>query len=166
MTTGAWRCSWEGPLRGFVRLEVGAESATFCAYLIGVPDVPGVVVVRDDEVPRPRQGLEIRAEGLWSEWWCGEPGVHWTLACEAFGVRLDAPGEAWPPGNEVGERLPVGFDLEWEAGPDGVSGGGSVIGEVLVGRGRFSVEAPGEFRLGPPGTDRDTPGVWLGVVAR
>ncbi|MFM8971220.1 MAG: hypothetical protein ACKOOG_00970 [Actinomycetota bacterium] len=162
MTTGAWRCVWSGGPAGFVALEVGTERAAFCAYLVDVPGYPGVVVVRDDEVPRPRQGLEIRTDGLWSEWWCGEPGVHWTIGCEAFGVRLDAVAEAWPPGGEIGERLPVGLDLEWEAGPDG----GTVGGEVLVGSGRFPVEAPGAFVIGVPGGEPDAPGVWLAATAR
>lgn len=161
MTTGAWRCTWSGPLAGFAALEVGPERAAFAAYLVGVPEVAGLVVVRDDDVPRPRSGLEIRTEGLWSEWWCGEPGVHWTLACEAFGLRLDSVAEAWPPGREIGERLPVGFDLEWEVD----ASGGRVVGEVLVGTGRFPVDSPGEFRVGRPGAEPDAAGVWLATAA-
>ena len=38
---------------------------------------------------RPRQGLEIRADGLWAELMCETPGEHWTFGLEAFGVRLD-----------------------------------------------------------------------------
>ena len=161
MTTGAWRCRWEGVPAGFVGLDVGSDRAAFFAYLVGVPGYPGIVVVRDDDIPRPRQGLEIRTEGLWSEWWCGEAGVHWTLACEAFGVRLESVEEAWPPGREIGDRVPVGFDLEWEAGPEG----GTVGGEVLVGTGRFAVEASGEFRAEAVGGDPDAPGVWLAATA-
>ena len=163
MTVGAWRCTWSGESAGFAQLEVGTDRAAFGCYLLDVPGYPGVIVVRDDDVPRPRQGLEIRAEGLWTEWWCGEPGAHWTLACEAFGLRLDAAAEAWPPGREIGERLPVGFDLEWEAGP--APPVGTVLGEVLVGTARIPIEAPGEFLLGAPGADPDAPGVWLAARA-
>src|SRR5262249_32661894 len=98
----------------------------------------GVIDVRDHEVPPPRNGLEIRAEGLWAELWCETPGEHWTFGLEAFGIRLDAPEEALRPGGEIGERVAVGLDLEWET-PD------IVHGDVLVGRERWTIEAGGRF---------------------
>ena len=67
---------------------------------LALPDIPqaypaaGPVVVRDHEVPLPRQGLEVRAEGLWSELWCEAPLDHWTCGLEAFAVRLDDPDDA------------------------------------------------------------------------
>ncbi len=140
---------------GFVRLDVpeGGGPATFWAYLVGVPGITGVIAVRDPEVPRPRQGLEIRSEGLWAELYCETPGEHWTFGLEAFGVRLDDPDDAAAPGGEIGERVAVGLDLEWEAGD--ADGGGLVHGEVLVGRGRYEIECPGRFVVGeePPPVD-------------
>ena len=71
-----------------------------------------------------------------------------ALACEveiaAFDAielhaLLDQPLDAWH--GEIGERLPVGLDLEWEV--DGGSPHGSVRGEVLLGRRRLAVDSWG-----------------------
>src|SRR6185437_7405361 len=81
-----------------------------------LPDVDGVVVVRDHEVGLPRQGLEIRADGLWAELTCEVPFEHWTYGLEAFGVRLDDAASSLH--GEIGDRMPVGLDIEWEVDPD------------------------------------------------
>ncbi len=126
-------------LAGFVRLARFDDApAWFWSYLVGVPGHEGVIVVRDHDVPPPRQGLEIRAEGLWSELYCETPGDHWTCGLEAFGVRLDDPRDALAAGGEIGERLAVGLDLEWEA-PD------TVHGDVLVAREQWSISGWGRF---------------------
>ena len=39
----------------------------------------------------PRQGLEVRADGLWGELMCETPLEHWSYGLEAFGVALDDP---------------------------------------------------------------------------
>ena len=51
-----------------LRLECypNQRAAWFWTYLV-LPNLTGPVVVRDHEVPLPRQGLEVRAEGLWCE---------------------------------------------------------------------------------------------------
>ena len=101
--------------------DVGIAVRLACAPALGVawwwthlilPDRPGPVVVRDHEVPLPRVGLEVRADGLWGELVCETPFEHWTDGLEAFGVALDEPTESLR--GEIGERVPVGFDLEWE----------------------------------------------------
>ena len=97
---------------GFVRLVQfpGRGIAWYWAYLV-VPDF-GLLVVRDHEVPlvpRPNP-LEVRAEALWAELICEQPFEHWSIAAEAFGLRVEAPGDA-----ERGERVAVGLDLGWEA---------------------------------------------------
>jgi hypothetical protein len=95
-------------------------SCTFFAALT-IPDV-GVVVVRDDDVPQPRGAtLEIRADSLWAELFCETPGEHWSFGLEA-----------------VGDRVAVGYDLEWET-PD------RVVGELLVGRETIPIDAHGSF---------------------
>jgi len=140
---------------GFVRLGLrpGDGVAWYWAYLV-TPE-HGLVVVRDHEVPLPRAGggLEIRATSLWAELVCETPMEHWGLGLEAFGVRLDAPGDAYR--GEIGERLAVGLDLEWEAYtpaapadlPDGQGGryehAGVVHGDLLIGRDRIEIEATG-----------------------
>jgi len=135
---------------GFVRLATSATGAVFWTYLV-VPD-RGVIVVRDHAVPVPRQGLEIRADGLWAELVCETPGEHWTFGLEAFGVALDdplaAPLDSW--GAEIGDRTAVGLDLEWETQR-------TVHGEILVARERLAFEGGGVLVEGE--------GAWPPVVA-
>jgi hypothetical protein len=160
-----------GDVAGFVRLAVptAGEHAVFWAYLLvprhGIPE-RRTVVVRDHAVPRPRQGLEIRADGLWAELVCETPDEHWTFGLEAFGVALDdplgAPVDSF--GAEIGDRTAVGFDLEWETqrSPDPVgrrvaaerSRPGEweaprvVHGEILVARDRIPFTGGGVLVLG------------------
>jgi len=132
---------------------VGVAAVLACAPALGVawwwthvilPDRPGPIVVRDHEVPLPRVGLEVRADGLWGELVCETPFEHWTYGLEAFGVALDDPTDSLR--GEIGERMPVGLDLEWEVdpavgdprergggGPRAYEQFGVVHGEVLVG---------------------------------
>jgi hypothetical protein len=136
-----------------------------------VPGVAGAVVVRDHEVGFPRQGLEIRADGLWAELTCETPFEHWTYGLEAFGVRLDDPAESLR--GEIGERLAVGLDLEWEvdaesgavigAGEAGYDQFGRVRGEILLGRARYELDAVGlrSHSWGVPHFDRATSAIWL-----
>jgi hypothetical protein len=135
---------------GFIRLELREDDgiAWYWTYLVGVPGTPGILTVRDHEVPLPRQRLEIRTEGLWAELVCETPGEHWTFGLEAFGLRLDEPEDALRPGGEIGERVAVGLDLEWEVGPDGPPHG-TVHGDVLVERAQWTIEAPGTFHQEP-----------------
>ncbi len=129
----------------------GRGAAWWWTYLFR-PDLEGPVVVRDHEVPLPRQGLEVRGDGLWGELVCETPLEHWTYGLEAFGVVLDRPADALR--GERGERLPIGFDLEWEVDGDappracgtggrvnGYSQHGIVRGELLLGRARYEVVA-------------------------
>ena len=106
-----------------------------------MPDV-GVVVVRDPEVAPPRRDdvVVVRAEGLWAELLCETPDEHWSFGLEAFGVRFDDEAEAAT--SDRGERVAVGFDLEWET-PD------RVVGEVLVGRARYALDGTGTFTVTP-----------------
>lgn len=146
-----WADAWEidfateDGIGGFVRLSLLPNQAVAWWWTSLI--TPRLVAVRDHEVPLPRSGLEIRADGLWGELVCETPLEHWSLGLEAFGIAYDDPADAW--GDEWGERLPVGLDLEWEAtaeagglratGPDPGPGGvsfrqpGRVHGEVLVG---------------------------------
>ena len=135
----------------FVRLTLlpDASVAWYWAYLF-VPDV-GLVVVRDHEVPLPRRStrdLEVRAEALWAELVCETPGEHWGIGLEAFGVVLDDPWDALR--GELGIRVPVGLDLEWEhLAPEYREGDerehqfGRVHGEILVGPERIPFDATG-----------------------
>jgi hypothetical protein len=157
---------------GFVRLELRPDEgvAWYWAYLVG-PGI-GLVVVRDHEVPLPRAGLEIRTDGLWAELICETPGEHWSFGLEAFGLRLDDPADGLAPGGEIGERIAVGLDIEWEieSGPEPRAGVGEVRGEILIGRERIAFDGVGTLAHTAAATDwwaapwhRAWPGVDPGV---
>ena len=162
---------------------IGVAVRLACAPALGVawwwthvllPDQPGPIVVRDHEVGLPRQGLEVRADGLWGELFCEAPFDHWTYGLEAFGVRLDDAADSLH--GEIGERMPVGLDIEWEADPasggpheyrpDDRSGGyeqfGAVHGEVLLDRARLEIDAIGlrSHTWGPLRIDRPEFSAW------
>jgi hypothetical protein len=122
-------------VNGAVRLVVFDDHASYWVAL-DLGEV-GFVAIRHDDVSRPRAGalLEIRADGLWAELVCEVPGEHWTFGLEAFGLRLDDRAEARTA--DVGERVPVGFDLEWDEG--------HVVGELLIGRSRIPFDGRGTF---------------------
>ena len=130
-------------VRGAVELEVPESGLVrFDAQFSGqaLVDVvgDGLLVVRDAEVPRARgRALEFRADGLWVDFVCETPDVHWSFGLEAFGLRVDDPRD------EIGERVPVGFDLEWETATSVT--GPNVHGDLLVGRATIPVSAPGSF---------------------
>ncbi len=113
--------------------------------------------------------LEVRADSLWAELVCETAGEHWGVALEAFGLRFDAAVDAWA--GEIGERLPVGLDLEWEVDTTGEPYG-SVRGEVLLGRARHEVDGWGALThtLLPAWPDdwvgwcRDADGTWARVT--
>ncbi|MGH8999781.1 MAG: hypothetical protein ACRDY7_10385 [Acidimicrobiia bacterium] len=133
------------PPGGFVALHCWPNLGTawWWTHLL---TASGLVALRDHEVAMPRTGLEVRADGLWGDLVCETPLEHWSIGLEAFAVRYDDPVDAW--GDEWGERIPVGLDLEWETtgapqpgpvpGPPGEPEGGwcqagTVHGEILVG---------------------------------
>lgn len=140
-------CAWfdfaapDGALAGFAALTLPAgRPGWFWAAL--ARDGRPVVLVRDLDVPPPRSpsSREIRAEGLWADLVCETPLEHWTIGLEAFGVALDDPDEALR--GERGDRVALGFDLEWETEPGSTVGAvedyvqtAAVHGEILVGDG-------------------------------
>jgi len=145
-----WEFGWAASSEaGLVRCTFGPGVAAFLVDL----DLGGDrLIVADEAVPRPRTGLDLRTDGLWASLYCETPYEHWTLGLEAFGLRLDEPppdGVRWS--DLLGERLAVGFDLEWETtgepvglpDGDGYRQPGRITGEVLVVRDRIVVAATG-----------------------
>ena len=91
--------------------------AWYWACLVG--EGRPLVTVIDHEVALPKApSLEIRADGLWADHIVETPFDHMTLGCEAFAVAVDDPAEVY--GDLRGDRVPFGFDLEWETDRDGV----------------------------------------------
>ncbi len=107
------------------------------------------VVVVEFEVPLPSRGWEIRASGLWADHICETPMDHWSYGLEAFGLAIDDPGELL--GSAVGDRVPLGWELEFEARAPAQSTGddsrygqiGSVHGILLEKQGSTEVDGYG-----------------------
>ncbi len=142
-----WEESWDlqfvapdSELGGFVRLARLPNQRRLWCWVYVLRD-DGTVVVRDHDVPLlTKHPLLARAEGLWCELVCELPLFHWSIGVEAFGVRLDDPCDGVR--GEIGERLPVGLELEWEApapraydlaNRTGYYQTGRVHGDVLLG---------------------------------
>ena len=142
-----WAESWtfdfvaaDGSLAGWARIATLPNLGTgwYHAFLVG--DGRPLVAVADTEVPVADASLEIRTAGLWATHICETALDHWTIGLEAFALGVDDPAELY--GRQLGEQVPLGFDLEWEAeGPATPAGPGvgyeqvcRVSGEILVGR--------------------------------
>jgi len=141
-------------LGGYVQITTFAGSPAWCWIGLAVP--AGPVLVRDQDVPRPRgDALLARGDALWCELVCETPMEHWAVNVEAFGVLLDDPFDAWS--GEVGHRVPVGAELDWEvatarvergrrdgaAGCGGYEHGGTVRGELIVGADTITIDGVG-----------------------
>jgi hypothetical protein len=140
------------PVGGWVRLGLypNLDRSWYTAFLAR-PGRPLVAVVDlDAPMPRSSQGLDVRSDGLWCDHVCETPFDHWSVANEAFGVAVDDPGELY--GRGLGERVAVGFDLEWEDDGEAYPYPGvtryevpcRVHGEVLVGDERIAIDGFGQ----------------------
>jgi hypothetical protein len=112
-----------------------------------------LVSIVEAEVPLPRRALELRSSGLWADHIAETPLEHWSVGLEAFAVRLDEPTDVF--GGFRGERVPLGFDLEWEVDgptevivPPAADEGGyaqpcTVHGEALLGADTYDLRGAG-----------------------
>ena len=159
-----WGESWyfdfateDARLGGYVRFSVYPHQgvAWYWACLVGEACPYPLVAVVDHEVRPPRPpSREIRAEGLWADHNTETPFDHLSLGCEAFALGLDDPAAMLAAGGSpLGDRVPLGLDLEWETeGAAYVYPPGTtryevpcrVHGKVLVGDERIEVDAAGE----------------------
>jgi hypothetical protein len=116
-----WGESWyfdffddAGTVGGWIRLGLypNLRVAWYHAFVVGPSR--RIVALSDLEVPLPTApGLEIRTHGLWADHTCETALEHWTVGNEAFGLAVDDPSELYAE-VPVGDRVPLGFDLEWE----------------------------------------------------
>ena len=153
-----WSESWyldfvdvDRGIGGYVRLGLypNLGTAWYWACVVG-PDRPLVTVI-DHEVPLPpARSHEVRTEGLWADYTVETPLDHVSVGVEAFAVGVDDPALVY--GELRGERVPLGFDLEWETDGGTYAYPGvtryevpcRVHGEVLVGAERFEVDGHGQ----------------------
>lgn len=155
-----WGESWyfdfaeaAGDLGGYVRIGLypNQNVAWYWACLVGA-DRP-VVAVIDHTAPVPAgdRSLEVRSGGLWADHHCEEPLARWSLALEAFGLAVDDPCELYAD-EPRGDRVPFGFELEWETAgqpfrytvTDRYEVPCRVHGEILVGDQSIELDGVGQ----------------------
>jgi hypothetical protein len=143
---------WAGPLATAPLLVVhltfvpGEGRASFAAAVRQEPEYAVVLVAAD--LVLPSVGLELRGPGIWADHTPEEPFERWSLGLEAFavGVEVDVADdlEVLLVGSGTpelrGDRVPIGWDLEWISdeplvaeGPCAYHVGCRVEGELLLG---------------------------------
>jgi hypothetical protein len=71
-----------------------------------------MLLVRDQHLDLPKR-FEVRGDGLWADLTCHDAMQRWQVNFEGFAVGLDDPRDAY--GDERGARVPVEFEMEWDA---------------------------------------------------
>jgi hypothetical protein len=154
-----WSESWyldffdpERGVGGYVRLGLypNLGTAWYWACVVG-PDRQLVTVIDHEVRVPPAPSLEIRTEGLWADYTVETPLDHVTVGVEAFAVGVDDPAEVYR-GELRGDRVPLGFDLEWETDGGTYAYPGvtryevpcRVHGEVLVGQEQIELDGWGQ----------------------
>ena len=125
------------------------------------------IVLAEEEIPDLGRRWELRSSGLWADHNCETPLDHWSYGLEAFALALDDPLQLVRDG--VGDRVPIGWEIEFEAseeaaglpGIDGYEQRGVVHGITLTAEGETAFEAPAvrQHWWGEP-TDQPA-GIWL-----
>lgn len=126
------------------------QRASFQAVVLRPGARPAVLV--EDDIELPPVSWELRTSGLWADHVCETPLDHWSYGLEAFALLIDGPAELL--GRAVGERVALGWELEFEAaarpvaveGPAAYVQVGVVHGLLLEGRRRTEVELAAERR--------------------
>ena len=153
-----WSESWyldffdpEQGIGGYVRLGLypGMRTAWYWACVVG-PDRPLVTVIDHDVSIPPGRSHEIRTEGLWADYTVETALDHVSVGVEAFAVGTNDPVDVY--GDLRGDRVPLGFDLEWETDGGTFAYPGvtryevpcRVHGEVLVGAERIEIDGFGQ----------------------
>lgn len=102
-------------LAGWVELAWWSDErrARYVATVVG--RTRRQLVVIDDEIPARSltPSLEFRHHQIWAQHVCETPFDHWTVGLETHGVVVDSPREAVE--RPWGDRVALGFDVEWEA---------------------------------------------------
>lgn len=145
----------DGSVGGYVDLCLHPQRgvAWYWASLAGPGPSFVTVVDHDAPMPRPAGSLELRAEGLWADHTCETALDHWSLGNEAFAVGLGDAVEAY--GRMLGDRVPLGFDLEWETDGCAVGWGAPAGGPAQAGAYEVPCRVHGEVLVGPERIDLD-----------
>lgn len=136
----------DASLGGWVRYTQLGDVAKYHAMVTGARRQ--LVAVLDDDVPLRSNPMEVRTTGLWADHVCETAFDHWTVGLEAFGLGVDDPLEIY--GRQLGDRVPLGLDVEWETDGPVLELGATayavpcrVTGEVLLGTEAVELDAVG-----------------------
>lgn len=141
----------EQRIAGYVRLGVCAGLGTAWYWACVVGEGRPLVTVIDHDVPLPKApSREIRTEGLWADYTVETALEHVSVGVEAFAVGVDDPAEVY--GDLRGDRVPLGFDLEWESDGGAYAYPGvtryevpcRVHGELLIGSEELTIDGFGQ----------------------
>lgn len=140
-------------LHMFLALWPLAGRAGYWAGVVEAGERVVSVAEWDISLPRASAGFELRGPGLWADAVCEDPFVHWSYGLEAFALRYEDPTDAIT--SQRGERVPLGYELEWEATAAAIDlgnsasssvdyrQGGIAHGEVLIGAATYDVAGYG-----------------------
>lgn len=103
------------------------------------------LVIAENGIAGGARGWEFRAPGLWADHVCETPDEHWSYGLEAFALAIDDPEELL--GRGYGQRVPLGWELEFEAvappqatGPSSLVQAGVAHGLLLGADRRLAIE--------------------------
>ncbi len=154
-----WNESWyfdvastDGSRGGYVRIGLypSLDSVWYWACLV---EEDGQLVMAVDHglpLPASESSLEVRGSALWANHVCEEPYQRWSLGLETHALVLDDPREAYAE-EPRGERVPFGFELEWESE-------GAPFAYAVTPRYEIPCRVRGEFLLGDTTVGIDAPG--------
>lgn len=100
-----------------VRVSGSRHSASFHCAVFGNERPP--IVIAEAEIAAPEARWEFRTSGLWADTICETPLRHWSYGLEAFGLEITDPAELL--GRGYGDRVPLGWELEFESTSESVT---------------------------------------------
>ncbi len=142
-------------LGGYIRIGFypNLDRVWYWACLVGEGRPLVTVVDNDVRMPRGEQSLEVRHDGLWADHTVEVPLDHMTANLEAFGLAIEDPAEMYREGGPRGDRVPFGFELDWDTDRAGYMWPAitpryeipcRVHGVVMVGDERINVDGWGQ----------------------
>lgn len=104
----------DGTMGGYVRAGYVPPLGGVWYWACLVEEGQPLVTVIEHDVPMPQSdsSMELRHDGLWADHIVMEPLERFTCSLEAFAVALDDPADVYHGAR--GDRVPFGFELEWE----------------------------------------------------
>ncbi|MFV0318527.1 MAG: hypothetical protein ACK5O2_16395 [Microthrixaceae bacterium] len=106
----------DATLGGYIRIGFypNLDRVWYWACLVGERRPLVTVVEHDVAMPTSASSLELRHDGLWADHAIESPNEHMSTNLEAFGLVIEDPAEMYRADAPRGDRVPFGFELDWE----------------------------------------------------